>query len=47
MNYFRILPNGFIKIFEGSKMYTIFKSSKQIDDLRASGFIEIFSEAIN
>ena len=41
MNYFRILPNGFIKVFEGNKIYTIFKSSEQVDSLKSLGFIEV------
>lgn len=46
MNYFRILPNGFIKVFEGSKVYTIFKSDKQVDSLRYLGFIEVFVDQV-
>lgn len=46
MNYFRILPNGFIKVFEGRKVYTIFKTNEQVDSLKALGFIEVFVEQV-
>ena len=46
MKYFRVLPNGFIKVFEGNKVYVVFKSVKQLDGLKSSGFIEVFVEQV-
>ena len=46
MKYFRVLPNGFIKVFEGNKVYIVFKSIRQIDSFKSSGFIEVFTDQV-
>lgn len=46
MKSFKVLPNGFIKVFEGTKVYIVFKSVKQLDGLKSSGFIEVFVEQV-
>lgn len=42
MKYFRVLPNGLSSFREGSKVYVVFKSVRQLDGLKSSGFIEVF-----